>query len=76
MHQIGTKYTRHRAFQGEQEIQESYQPEDAEKHHVMSHTTRDFVNIYGFVRENHLDPAKKVCSDCYLFLKVTISFGN
>ncbi len=67
MHQISTKYTRQQAFRGieQQEMNEANNPEFVEKHHIMSHGTNSPINIYSFVRENHLDPAKKVSLTSY-----------
>lgn len=62
MHQIGAKYTRQQVFRKaeQQEIHDAHKPEDVEKHHIVSHTKNNSINIYSFVRENLSDPAKKV----------------
>uniref|UniRef100_A0AAD5VJF2 C2H2-type domain-containing protein n=1 Tax=Leucocoprinus birnbaumii TaxID=56174 RepID=A0AAD5VJF2_9AGAR len=59
--QIGAKYLQQQVFraQEDQERREAQKPEYLDKHHIISHSTDEPVNLFEFVRDNAADPAKK-----------------
>ncbi|KAJ3557032.1 hypothetical protein NP233_g11842 [Leucocoprinus birnbaumii] len=61
MRQIGAKYNRNRHFRDteQKEIEETRRSDHNNKHHVVAPYNDCPINIFTFVRENSMDPAKK-----------------
>ncbi|KAJ3569580.1 hypothetical protein NP233_g4962 [Leucocoprinus birnbaumii] len=61
MQQIGAKYSRNRHFRDTErkETQETRRADHIDKHHVVAPYNDCPINLFAFVRENPMDPAKR-----------------